>query len=91
MTNLGFEWIQSYETIRLWVMAPNKKPIPMVWPSFLKEWFFRLKRAGSPDLPLQPEVVIIPRFWFPIRQYQADRRVKSTTHFLLPSPETLAG
>ena len=74
--------------------------IPITWPSYLREWFWRLKRAGLRDpgplqvtivsLPLDPTAAVIPKIWFPLRRAQADRRVRMVEHFLLPSPETLA-
>ena len=61
----------------------------MVWPSILREWFWRLKRAGSITLQFSPQVVSISKTWMPIRKSKVDKRVKMMSHFLLPSPEAL--
>ena len=66
------------------------RPLPVVWPSILREWFWRLKRAGTNTLPLCVEVVSIPPGWMPFRRSEVDRRFKIMMHFLLPSPEALA-
>lgn len=97
------EWLSSFETLKLWakgdmeiyyiqiinLLDPKGDPIPIVWPSLLREWFWRLKRAGSPTLPLSLEVVSISKNWMPFRKPKNDRRVKAMIHFLLPSPESL--
>ena len=71
------------------LIDPKGRPIPIVWPSVLREWFWRLKRAGTITLPLSLQVVAISPNWLPLRKAEMDRRVKILSHFLLPGPEAL--
>ena len=69
-------------------MGEGLKPLPITWPSILREWFWRIKIAGVNTVSIH--LASVPDFWARPCQPQDDRRYRILNKFLLPSASTLS-
>ena len=71
-------------------MGEGLKPLPITWPSILRELFWRIKTAGLGTSLVSIHLASIPDFWASPCPPQLDRRFRILNKFMLPSAMTLA-
>ena len=71
-------------------MGEGIQPLPIAWPSILREWFWRIKTAGLGTSQVSIHLASVPDFWATPCPPQMDRRYRILNKFLLPSAASLA-
>ena len=62
----------------------------MVWPSVLREWFWRMKTSGTSQHPVSIRLANIPKFWTTVMKSDLDARFKYMSMYILPTLKSLA-
>ena len=71
-------------------MGPDWEPLPIVWPSVLREWFWRMKTAGTVQNPVSIQMANVPKIWATHTRSENDRRFRYMKYYLLPTPRALS-